>query len=129
MISGSFNQESQLLYYASDQIGSTRIVTDGSGTVVYAAAHGPYGGIQRTWTSAYDPSLKFSGKQRDPESELDYFGARYYDRRLHRFLNVDPIINPIRALNSPICWNRYSYCHNSPITFIVSYSPKTGQRG
>ena len=49
--------------------------------MVYSAAHNPYGGIQRTWVSAYDPQLKFSGKERDVESGLDYFGARYYDKK------------------------------------------------
>jgi YD repeat-containing protein len=77
-------QENAYLYYATDQIGSTRIVTDDTGAVVYAAAHDPWGGIQQTWTSAYDPALKFSGKERDTESGLDYFGARYYDHSLYR---------------------------------------------
>jgi hypothetical protein len=75
-------QENAYLYYATDQIGSTRIVTDDTGAVVYAAAHDPWGGIQKTWTNAYDPALKFSGKERDTESGLDYFGARYYDHSL-----------------------------------------------
>jgi hypothetical protein len=38
-------------YYTTDQINSTRIVTDDNGTVVYAAAHDPYGGIQQTWVN------------------------------------------------------------------------------
>jgi len=112
------NAGARLLYYASDQISSTRIVTDGSGTVVYAAAHEPYGGIQKMWTSAYDPSLKFSGKQRDPESELDYFGARYYDRSLYRFLSVDPRTNQCLHVLEPQLWNLYGYCKMNPISYI-----------
>ena len=64
------NQESRLFYYSSDQINSTRIVTDNNGNVVYSAAHEPYGGIQKTWVSSYAPSLKFSGKERDAESDV-----------------------------------------------------------
>ena len=109
------NQESRLLYYTSDQINSTRIVTDNAGTVVYAAAHEPYGGIQKTWVSSYDPSLKFSGKQRDGESDLDYFGARYYDKSLYRFLSVDPVILPLLGLGNPQFLNLYAYCGNSPV--------------
>jgi hypothetical protein len=67
---------SQYLYYTQDQIGSTRIVTDDTGTVVYAAAHDPYGGIQKVWADAFDPKGKFSDKERDGETWLDYFGAR-----------------------------------------------------
>ena len=66
-------------------------ITNDSGAVVYAAAHDPFGGIQKTWTSTYDPSLKFSGKERDAESGLDYFGARYYDKAQYRFISVDPV--------------------------------------
>ena len=109
------NQESRLLYYASDQINSTRIVTDNNGTVVYSAAHEPYGGIQKTWVSSYDPSLKFSGQQRDAESDLDYFGARYYDKTLYRFLSVDPFVGEARNSTEPQSWNCYSYCQNDPI--------------
>jgi hypothetical protein len=34
-------------YYASDQINSTRIITDSAGTVVYSALFDPYGGMQK----------------------------------------------------------------------------------
>jgi RHS repeat-associated protein len=112
------NQESRLLYYTSDQINSTRIVTDNTGTVVYAAAHEPYGGIQKTWVSSYAPSLKFSGKERDAESDLDYFGARYYDRSLYRFLSTDQLI-PIRgACSDPQKLNLYGYCRSNPENYI-----------
>jgi len=40
-----------------DQIGSTRIVTDDTGGVVYAAAHDPYGGIQKNLESELRPNL------------------------------------------------------------------------
>jgi RHS repeat-associated protein len=50
------------------------------------------GGNSADVDSAYDPALKFSGKERDTESGLDYFGARYYDHSLYRFLSVDPVI-------------------------------------
>ena len=106
----------QLFYYASDQINSTRIVTDSSGTVVYAAAHEPYGGIQKTWVTTYDPALKFSGKQRDAESDLDYFGARYYDRAQYRFISTDPICR--KSSGNLQMANLYSYCINNPINLI-----------
>ena len=111
------NQESRLLYYASDQINSTRIVTDNLGNVVYSAAHEPYGGIQKTWVSSYNPALKFSGKERDAESELDYFGARYYDRSLYRFLSADPAISLQRGAANPQFLNLFSYCGNNPIKY------------
>ena len=108
-----------LHYYVSDQINSTRIVTDSTGTVVYSAAHEPYGGIQKTWvTTPFDPEPKFSGKPRDAESELDYFGARYYDRAQYRFISTDPESNPMGRTNDLREWNLFSYCRDNPLNFI-----------
>ena len=110
---------SQIYYYTSDQISSTRIVTNSTGVVVYAAAHDPYGGIQQTWPgNTFNPTPKFSGKERDGESDLDYFGARYYDKSQYRFISVDPIINSNAFYKSPQRMNLYGYCVNSPLSFM-----------
>ncbi len=101
-----------------DQVKSTRITTDDGGDVVYSAAHGPYGDIQKTWVDNDAPKLKFSGKERDEYSELDYFGARYHNHQLYRFISVDPIINKGEALVNPQLWNLYSYCRNNPISYF-----------
>jgi RHS repeat-associated protein len=93
-------------------------VTNNSGTVVYSAAYDPNGGIQKTWTSTYTPTLKFSGKERDGESGLDYFGARYYDKAQYRFISVDPIIDHVAALGDPKRWNLYAFCGGNPITYL-----------
>ena len=94
-------------YYTSDQINSTRIITDSTGTVVYSAVFDPFGGMQKEWVNTYSPSLKFSGKERESKSELDYFGARYYDHLRYRFISVDPMINKEEALANPQLWNLY----------------------
>jgi RHS repeat-associated protein len=108
----------QYYYYMSDQINTTRLVTDGSGNIVYSAAYGPYGDVQKIWMNTYDPKMKFSGKEREVFGSLDYFGARYYNNTQHRFLSVDPIINKDKALNNPQYWNLYAYCGNNPITYL-----------
>ncbi len=107
-------------YYTPDQINSTRMITDSSGAVVYSAVFDPYGGMQKEWVNAYTPSLKFSGKEREAQSELDYFGARYYGHLNYRFISVDPVINKDEALANPQLWNLYAYCGNNPIT---NYDP------
>jgi RHS repeat-associated protein len=103
-------------YYMSDQINSTRIITDDSGTVVYSEAYGPYGDVQKTWTKTYDPKQKFSSKEREGYSELDYFGARYFDNNSYRFISPDPISTKDKAIANPQYWNLYAYCGNKPIT-------------
>jgi RHS repeat-associated protein len=96
------------------------LVTDENGNEVYSAAHGPYGETLQKWPGAFDPKMKFSGKERESHSELDYFGARYYDHNRYRFSSVDPIINKEEALSNPQLWNLYAYCGNNPIT---NYDP------
>jgi RHS repeat-associated protein len=111
-------QNTTTLPNATDQINSTRIVTDSAGTVVYSALFDPYGGIEKQWVNTYQPSLKFFGKERESKSEIDYFGARYYDHKRYRFISVDPVINKDEALVNPQLWNLYSYCRNNPVTFL-----------
>ncbi|MDH7575823.1 MAG: DUF5675 family protein [Candidatus Saccharicenans sp.] len=105
-------------YYTTDQINSTRVVTDDEGNVVYSAVHDPYGGVQQTWVNTFNPGWKFSGKEQDAESGLYYFGARYYDPTLYRFLSPDPAIPSDRAIYNPQRWNLYGYCLGNPINYV-----------
>ncbi len=63
----------------------------------------------RSYTSITDPRYKFTEKERDVETGYDYFGARYYDSRIGRWLSVDPLAGKYPDL-SP-----YVYCSNDPI--------------
>lgn len=56
-----------------------------------------------------------TGKERDTETGLDYFGARYYGSSMGRFMSPDPLLNSGRPDN-PQTWNRYSYALNNPLT-------------
>ena len=56
---------------------------------------------------------KFTGKERDAETGLDYFGARYMSSAQGRFTSPDPSMNGVR-LENPQTWNRYSYVLNNP---------------
>jgi len=111
-------QTGKYYYYTTDQIGSTRLVTDDMGNIAYAAAHDPYGGVQKIWVNTFSPELKFSGKEQDAESALYHFGARYYDPTLYRFLSPDPVIPTDRALYNPQRWNLYGYCLGDPINYV-----------
>jgi hypothetical protein len=67
-------------YYTSNQINSTRIITDSSGAVVYSAVFGPYGGMQKQWVNTYDPKLKFSGKEIEDNSESSIANQSVFTR-------------------------------------------------
>ena len=60
---------------------------------------------------------RFTGKERDAESGLDYFGARYYHSVAGRFISVDPLLDSGR-LSDPQTWNRYVYSRNNPVRFF-----------
>jgi RHS repeat-associated protein len=59
-------------------------------------------------------AYKFTGKDRDTESGLDWFLARYDSSAQGRFLNPDP--GPWILLN-PQSYNRYTYCLNNPLRY------------
>lgn len=56
-------------------------------------------------------------KERDNETGLDYFGARYYASTQGRFTSSDPMIIAIQKLLDPQQWNMYSYTRNNPVRF------------
>src|SRR2546430_3950717 len=56
---------------------------------------------------------KFTSKERDIETGLDYFGARYYASTQGRFSSSDPLLSS-GSVYAPQTWNRYSYTINNP---------------
>lgn len=61
---------------------------------------------------------QFTGKERDSETGLDYFGARYYGSALGRFTSPDPIGIIKQKLFDPQQWNAYDYARNNPLRFM-----------
>jgi RHS repeat-associated protein len=114
-------------YLSPDHLGTTRLLTDQSGSVVARHDYLPFGeevqasqfGRNVHWGAGNDSvNQKFTGKQRDSESGLDYFGARYYGSTLGRFTSADPItVTPARAAD-PQQLNLYAYGRNSPLKYV-----------
>jgi len=61
--------------------------------------------------------MKFTGKERDPESDLDYFVARYYGNALGRFITPDGAFADQHPPD-PQSWNLYSYVRNNPLAYL-----------
>jgi RHS repeat-associated protein len=112
-------------YLSVDQIGSTRLVTDAAGNVVRRYDYLPFGeelwaGVGgRTTAMGYQSAAdgfnpKFTGQMRDPESQLDYFNARYYSPAQGRFVSPDPE-NAGADIGTPQTWNGYAYVSNNPL--------------
>ncbi|MEW5979727.1 MAG: RHS repeat-associated core domain-containing protein [Acidobacteriota bacterium] len=66
---------------------------------------------------ATDLRQKFTAKERDPESNLDYFLARYYSGVQGRFTSADPKQRSAKTVD-PQTWNRYTYTLNNPLKFV-----------
>ncbi len=56
-----------------------------------------------------------TGKERDSESGLDNFGARYYGSSMGRFMSADPVFISADRLTDPQSLNLYAYVRNSPL--------------
>jgi RHS repeat-associated protein len=61
---------------------------------------------------------QFTAKERDNQTDLDYFGARYHSSSQGRFSGVDPLYIEMRRLPYPQAWNLYGYTRNNPLKFI-----------
>lgn len=57
----------------------------------------------------------FHGKEQDSGTGLQYFGARYYDPVVGRFLGIDPVDFQEENLHS---FNRYAYGNNNPTKYL-----------
>jgi RHS repeat-associated protein len=115
-------------YLTSDHLGSARVVMKSDGTTTTTTRHDflPSGeeiqaGIGgRTAGQGYVADTvrqKFTQKERDSESGLDYFGARYYSSPQGRFTSSDPLLSS-GTVYDPQTWNRYSYTRNNPLKYV-----------
>lgn len=136
-------------YLTSDTLGSPRVITGVSQGVKARHDYLPFGeeigGPQvalvggRTTTQGYtgdNVRQKFTSKERDNETGLDFFEARYSSSVQGRFTSVDPYnivreaqitgqIRPDKAraqlsnyLMKPQQWNRYAYVVNNPLKYV-----------
>ena len=101
-------------YYHSDHLGSSNVLTDTSGAQIGHTEFTPYGSTFKQ-TGSYDPKHKFTGKELDSSTGLYFYGARYYDPELGRFITADPTI---QHPYDPQDFNRYAYCRNNPLNYI-----------
>jgi RHS repeat-associated protein len=110
-----YDKENNLYFYLNDHLGSTRAVVKygGSGQVTDKYWYDVYGSSE-SQTSFSDQKHRYTGKPFDDDIGIDiyYYGARYYDPELGRFLSVDPLASKYPDL-SP-----YAYCANNPLKFV-----------
>jgi RHS repeat-associated protein len=106
-------------FYHADHLGSATLMTNIGGTIV-ANSFTTYLPFGQEWNPvATTNHYKFTGKERDPESGLDYFGARYYGSNMGRWMSPDWAANatavPYANFGDPESLNLYGYVGNRPI--------------
>jgi RHS repeat-associated protein len=69
------------------------------------------------YSTADNIRQKFTGYQKDEETNLDFAEARMYENRHGRFTAVDPLLPSGKSAN-PQTYNRYVYTSNNPITRV-----------
>lgn len=93
-------------WFYVDHLGSTRRVDGPDSQTDLRRDYQPYG--LPSSIAGTEPAYQFTQKELDNVSELSYFGARYYERDIGRWLTPDPIMSDF----SP-----YSYVRNRPLIY------------
>jgi RHS repeat-associated protein len=97
-------------YYVNDHLGTTELVTDANGNIVFRIEHTPFGEAVQvqsgTATSDGSEDYFFTWKEKDATG-LYYFGGRYYDPEISEDPGQDGV-------------NWYGYCRNNPFKYLDS---------
>lgn len=106
--------DAQLRYSYADQLGSGCLEVDGSGALISREEYYPYGGTA-VWAARSEVQgrykfVRYSGKERDATG-LYYYGYRYYQPWLGRWLSADPA-GTVDGLNL------YAMVRNNPMTLV-----------
>jgi len=135
---GSFIQsaeEERQFYYHSDHLSSAQLITDYKGQEYERFEYTPYGEVwieKASTVSALDVPYRFTGKERDKETGLYYYGARYLDPKDSRWLSVDPAMgeyvpNPEQKADklpgmggvfNYVNLHAYHYAGNNPVKYV-----------
>jgi RHS repeat-associated protein len=122
---GSETVDKRLQWLVQDHLGSTRMVVDRSGNLAGIRRHDflPFGeelpagvGIRSAGIGYGGDSVrqKFTGKERDEETGLDYLLARYHSSLQGRFTSADSFLG---FIVNPQTLNLYAYVQNNPLAF------------
>lgn len=113
-------------YLTTDHLGSPRVITDKSGNVISRRDFMPFGEELSAGVGTRSTMLKyaasgtdgvrkrFTGYEKDSETDLDFAEARMYQNKHGRFTAPDPLLASASPAN-PQTFNRYTYTGNNPV--------------
>jgi RHS repeat-associated protein len=118
----------KIQWLVPDHLGTPRIIVDQTGNLANVKRHDylPFGeelfapaGARTTsqgYTGGDGVRQQFTQQERDVETGLDYFHARYFSSPQGRFTSTDPLISAKSYV--PQSWNRYAYVLNNPMRLV-----------
>jgi RHS repeat-associated protein len=106
--------QDKLYYFNANHLGSGSLITDGSGQTYQTLAYAPYGEdlVNIRSRNDYDEPYKFTGYERDAETDMDYAHDRNYIPKISIFDRVD------RRFDLYPHQSNYAYCSNNPVNRI-----------
>ena len=97
-----------VFYHHSDHLGTSELISDSLGNVVWHADYDAFGNLLfKSGLDSFEPV--FTGKFFDKTTNLYYFNARWYDSALGRLTSQDPARDGV---------NWWAYCGGNPIMFV-----------
>ena len=100
-------------YQYDNHLGSASLELDQTAAIISYEEYHPFGTTSyrsgRTETEVSQKRYKYVGKERDEETGLYYYGARYYDPKGSLWLSVDPLAS------QPVSLSPYNFCSLNPI--------------
>lgn len=104
-----------IMFHHSDHLTGANVSTDEDGQVTEVADYYPYGADRIAQSNGTPADYRFTDQEKDSETGLYYYGARYYNPLIGRFLSRDPWQGDPA---DPQSLNKYSYARNNPIKYI-----------
>jgi RHS repeat-associated protein len=105
---------STLYWLFGDHLGSQAITTNSSGEKISEVRYSPWG-EDRYYAYTSSTTYRFTGQRTEFGLGLMYYGARFYDPSLGRFISPDTLIP--EQTQGVQAWDRYAYANNNPVKY------------
>jgi RHS repeat-associated protein len=102
------NQNGEYSWYRTDRLGTPHTLVESNGNVVWSGVYDAFGNVQ-IGTETITNNLRFAGQYYDAETGLHYNLNRYYDPRVGRYTQIDPLGDGL---------NPYVYVGGNPVNAI-----------
>jgi RHS repeat-associated protein len=103
-----------LQWMLSDHLGSTSIIANTDGSYFSELRYSAFGEIRFSFNIT-PTDYRYTGQLSQATIGLYYYGARWYDPALGRFVQADTIVP---GAGNPMAWDRYAYVLNNPIRLV-----------